>query len=274
MKNKIAFSLSGFRTFLQDKNLSKNTIDVYLHAVGLFQEYQRNVPVTRQSVQMYVQKLKTEYGVSTVNLYSVAINQYLVWNNQTECCIKIKGNHRRKRVENVLSKEEYKKLLDHLKNRGDEKYYAILRTLAGTGIRISELQYITTDTLCAGMAEVHNKGKTREVYIGESLQKELKIYCKKNKIVHGAVFLGNGKTPITRGAVNQKLLKIAEAAGIEKDKVHPHAFRHLFAKEYMMQYKNIAELACVLGHESIETTMIYLANSSREYIERVSGLDL
>jgi site-specific recombinase XerD len=274
MENKIGSLLQEFESYLQEKDLSQNTIDVYVHAVSLFWEYQGNVPVTEQSVQAYVKNLKIEYCLSTANLYSIALNQYLIWSKQEKYCIRVKGNRRKKRVENVLNKEEYTILLDYLQSCGDDKYYTILKTLAGTGIRISELQYITTDTICMGVAEVHNKGKTREIYIGKALQKELDSYCKRHQIAKGAVFLGNNNTPITRGAVNQKLVKIAEACGVDKSKVHPHAFRHLFAKEYMMTYQNIAELSCVLGHESIETTMIYLANSSREYIERVSGLDL
>jgi site-specific recombinase XerD len=274
MENKIVNLLQEFKLYLREKDLSQNTINVYVHAVTLFWEYQGNRPVTGHSVQVYVKNLKTEYRLSTANLYSVALNQYLIWSKQEEYCIRVKGNRRKKRVENVLSKEEYAMLLNYLQRQGDEKYYTILKTLAGTGIRISELQYITTGSICKGVAEVHNKGKTREIYIGEALQKELISYCTKHQIVQGAVFLGNSNTPITRGAVNQKLVKIAEACGVDKSKVHPHAFRHLFAKEYMRTYQNIAELSCVLGHESLETTMIYLANSSREYIERVSGLDL
>lgn len=266
--------LSEFQLYLQEKDLSKNTVSLYGYAAACFLEYQNGESITKQAVQLYAAKLEKKYQPATVNLYLVALNQFLLWLGQEDCCIKIRSSSRKKRVENVIDREEYEKLLKYLKRKNDEKYYAILRTLAGTGIRISELQYITVETLQEGIAEVHNKGKTREIYMSESLRRDLVLYCKRRKIMSGPVFLGSRKRPITRGAINQKLLKIAEAAGVEKTKVHPHAFRHLFAKEYMKTYRNIAELSCVLGHESVETTMIYLANSSREYIERVSGLDL
>lgn len=274
MKTRDTFLLKEFERYLKDKNLSRNTIKIYVYGTALFGEYLGDSLLTREAVQEYVKELKIRYQISTANLYLIALNQYLIWSGRKDWCIKTRGSHRKKRIENVLSKEEYKKMLDYLQFQGDEKYYVLFRTLAGTGIRISELQYITIETVNKGMAQVHNKGKTREVYIGKSLQKELMRYCSMYGIVSGVVFLGNRKTPITRGAVNQKLLRIAEKVGVDRNKVHPHAFRHLFAKEYMKSYQNIAELSCVLGHENIETTMIYLASSSQEYIEKVSGLDL
>ncbi|MBP3459986.1 MAG: tyrosine-type recombinase/integrase [Lachnospiraceae bacterium] len=274
MKNRNTFLIKEFQRYLQDKNLSRNTIAIYVHGTELFQEYLGDSLLTREAVQEYVKELNIHYEKSTANLYSIALNQYFIWSGREDCCIKTRGNHRKKRVENVLSKEEYKKMLEYLLFQGDEKYYVLFRTLAGTGIRISELKYVTIEAVSEGMAIVHNKGKTREVYIGKSLQKEIMRYCSMYGIVSGVVFLGNRKTPITRGAVNQKLLRIAEKVGVDRNKVHPHAFRHLFAKEYMKSYQNIAELSCVLGHENIETTMIYLASSSQEYIEKVSGLDL
>lgn len=267
-------NLKNFETHLRGKELSENTVQVYVHAAEIFKEYLGNSSITEKIVSEYEKIIKSRYQTATVNLYLTALNQYLVFGGLREYCVKIRALQRRKRAENVLDKQEYQKLLYYLANRGDWKYYAILKTLAGTGIRISELKYITTDTLHAGMAQVYNKGKTREIYIGASLKKELECFCQSNHICEGAVFRGKGQTPITRGAINQKLIKIAEGAGVEKRKVHPHAFRHLFAKEYMNRYCNIAELSCLLGHESVETTMIYLANSSREYRERLDGLDL
>lgn len=274
MNDKRDILLSGFQKYLQEKGLSKNTVSLYGYAAACFLEYQKEEPITKEAVRLYGAKLEKEYQPASVNLYLVALNQFLLFAGYEDCCARIRGRFRRKRVENVLSREEYGKLLEYLQKRDDEKYYAILRTLAGTGIRIGELRYITVETLQGGIAEVCNKGKTREIYMSDSLRRELILYCKRRRIVSGPVFLGSHKRPITRGAINQKLLKIAEAAGVEKSKVHPHAFRHLFAKEYMKTYRNIAELSCVLGHESVETTMIYLANSGREYIERISGLDL
>lgn len=274
MKHKRDILLSEFQQYLQEKNLSKNTISIYTYAVTCFFKYQKEAPLTKQAVKLYGLKLEEKYRPASVNLYLVALNQFLTWFGREDCCVKIRSSFRRKRVENVLDREEYEKLLKYLQKKDDKKYYAILRTLAGTGIRIGELCYITVETLQEGIAEVHNKGKTREIYMSESLRQELIRYCTRQKLTSGPVFLGRRGKPITRGAINQKLLKIAEAAGVEKSKVHPHAFRHLFAKGYMKTYRNIAELSCVLGHESVETTMIYLANSSMEYIERVSGLDL
>ena len=274
MDNKEFLKLENFERYLREKGLSENTVRAYVHAIETFKKYQKNKTLTKQAVRGYEKSIRESYRITTVNLYLTALNQYLLFCDLGEYCVKIKAIQRRKRAENVLDRLEYQKLLYYVANHGDWKYYAILKTLAGTGIRISELKYITTDTVRIGMAQVYNKGKTREIYMGASLRSELEGFCKSNRICEGVVFRGNGKGPITRGAINQKLLKIAEGAGVEKRKVHPHAFRHLFAKEYMNRYRNIAELSCILGHESVETTMIYLANSSREYMERLDGLAL
>lgn len=268
------FRLEKYREYLHKKELSQNTVSVYLYAADKFLLDQGREEVTQQSVETYASRIRDTYKKSTSNLYLIALNQYLIWLGLDKYCVRVKGIQRKKRAENVLDKDEYKKLLSYVADKNDRKYYAIIKTLAGTGIRISELRYITTDTVCLGIAEICNKGKTREVYIGEPLKKELLSYCELCHISGGVIFRGNKNTPITRSAVNQKLMKIARAAGVDTSKVHPHAFRHLFAKEYMKKYRNIAELSCILGHESVETTMIYLANSRQEYIERLSGLDL
>lgn len=274
MKEQMTPGLPEYEIYLRGRDISENTRCVYLYATKKFLIFQEEKVITKQSVQMYAQTIRTDYRTSTSNLYLIALNQYLVWRGYGEYCVRVKKIQRRKRTENVLDKEEYQRILNYLRKRKDRKYYALLRTLAGTGIRISELRYITTDTVVSGIAEVSNKGKTREIYIGNSLKGELMSYCETCRIREGVIFRGNGGKPISRSAVNQKLIKIAEAAGVERQKVHPHAFRHLFAKEYMKKYQNIAELSCILGHERVETTMIYLANSGREYIERLSGLDL
>lgn len=266
--------LTEYERYLGKRDVSENTRCVYLYAVKRFLVFQRGGAITRQAVQSYAKSTKMVYRASTCNLYLIALNQYLTWLGYGEYCVKVKKIQRKKRTENVLSKEEYQKLLDYLAAKKDRKYYLLLRTLAGTGIRISELKYITKEAVTFGMAEVYNKGKTREIYIGCSLQAELLAYCESCGICGGAVFRGRGEKAITRSAVNQKMLKIAERADVEGQKVHPHAFRHLFAKEYMKKYQNIAELSCILGHESVETTMIYLANSGQEYIERLDGLKL
>lgn len=274
MKKQMISGLTEYEIYLRGRELSESTRCVYLYATKKFLVFQEERVITKQSVQIYAQTVRVSYRATTSNLYLIALNQFLVWKGCGEYCVKVKKIRRKKRMENVLDKGEYQQILNYLAARKDRKYYALLRTLAGTGIRISELKYITTDAVASGMAEVLNKGKTREIYIGNSLKEELLSYCKSCRIREGVIFRGNKDRPITRGAVNQKLIKIAERAGVDPQKVHPHAFRHLFAKEYMKRYQNIAELSCILGHERVETTMIYLANSSQEYIERVSGLDL
>ena len=158
-------------------------------------------------------------------------------------------------VENVISRKEYQELLNYAKSSGRKKYYYIMRTLALTGIRVSELQYITVETLETGRVQVYNKGKIRDVYLPDVLIRELKKFCREEKENDGIIFRGRGGDPI-------------------KEKVHPHSFRHFFAISYMERYGNLAELADLLGHTSIETTRIYTTSTVEEKRRKLNNLGL
>lgn len=158
---------------------------------------------------------------------------------------------------NLIHRERMETFMKH---KGDEKYYLIMCILGTTGIRIQELSKFTLEALLKnnGNIVIRNKNKTRIVPLPAPLKKELLQYATKQHITSGAVFLGNRGTPITREAVWKKLKLIAEAAGVNPDKIYPHAFRHFFAFTYIEKYHNVCTLADILGHSRVETTRIYL----------------
>ena len=175
---------------------------------------------------------------------------------------------------NVISRKEYQELLNYAKSSGRKKYYYIMRTLALTGIRVSELQYITVETLETGRVQVYNKGKIRDVYLPDVLIRELKKFCREEKENDGIIFRGRGGDPINRITVYKMIAYLGDMVGIKKEKVHPHSFRHFFAISYMERYGNLAELADLLGHTSIETTRIYTTSTVEEKRRKLNNLGL
>jgi site-specific recombinase XerD len=149
-----------------------------------------------------------------------------------------------------------------------------MRLLAGTGIRIGELEYVTVMAIVKGSCIVFNKEKYHQIYIPCTLQEELLKYCRKEKISSGPIFLGNRQTPVSRSGVWKMLKKLAEMVGVPEEKVHPHSFRHLFAKSYRKQYGDITELADILGHSSIEMTRIYTVTTVEEKRSRLNSLKI
>lgn len=157
-------------------------------------------------------------------------------------------------------------MLDYARKNCRWKDYLIMRTLACTGMRVSELSYITVEALSKGKAQVYSKNKFREIYLPDKLVVELSDYCQSNGLTEGPIFLGSLGTGIDRRSVWEMIQKTAQHCGIEKGKAHPHSFRHLFAKIFMGQYANLAELADILGHSSIETTRRYTMSFTKIHI--------
>ena len=165
-------------------------------------------------------------------------------------------------------------LLDYAKESGRQKYYLIMKVIALTGIRVSELRYITVEMLDKGYVQVFNKGKAREIYLPDRLIPLLRAYCDKEDIRNGAIFRGTTGAPISRTAVWKMLKHMSDMVGIDKDRVYPHSFRHFFALSYMEHFSNIFELADILGHSDLSVTRIYAATSIEQKRKRMNCLDI
>lgn len=265
--------LNAYKQHLEERELSKSTIRTYMSCTKDFIKYLGRHKITKKVVMDYKNALLQKYKIATVNLYIIAVNQFLCFVGEEGCTVKTGKRQRRQSIDNVITEQDYKILLEYASETGREKYYLIMKTLAMTGIRVSELRYITVDTLARGYTQVNNKGKIREIYLPDNLIRQIYTYCNKEKITKGVIFRGNKDAPISRTAVWQMLKHMADMVGINKEKVYPHSFRHFFALSYMNRFSNIFELADILGHSSLETTRIYTTASIEQKRKRMGELE-
>lgn len=271
MKEKMA----TYKIYLEEQELSETTVRTYLRYAKQFVAFLDGCPVTKRMVLRFRDELAAHgYKITTINLAIIAVNRFLQYLKKNNCRIKTLKYQRRQSMENIITEEEYHRLLSCARENGDTKYYAIMKTLALTGIRISELRCITIQALEQGYTQVQNKGKTREIYLSDSLIILLKEYCRKENITEDAVFRGRKGKAIGREAVWKQLKIIAGQAGVKREKVYPHSFRHFFAQNYMRHFPNISELADILGHSSLETTRIYLTESIEQRRKKLEKLNI
>ncbi|MDE5698963.1 MAG: site-specific integrase [Lachnospiraceae bacterium] len=267
--------MNRYAQYLIQKEFAENTRIVYLRQAKLFLDFMGDRDINKKQAIAYKQQLITGgKSPASINLYITALNCYLKYEGMDNCYIKTVRFRKNQCPDNIISTEEYQRLLLCAKKCGYQKYYCIMRTLAATGIRISELSGCTVEALHQGRFVICSKGRLREIYLPEKLIAELECYCVEEQITSGAVFLGNRDKPISRNAVYKMLIHVADIEGISRQKVHPHSFRHLFAVTYMKQYSDLPELADILGHSSLETTRIYTRNTSDERRKRMNDLKL
>lgn len=264
-----------YADYLSETELSENTKEIYLRQAKVFLDFLEESTITKKRVIAYKKYLFAKgYAHATVNLYIVAANNFLSYAGYKSFSIRTERLQKRHYPENILDKEEYRKMLDYARESGRLKYYYMMRTLALTGIRISELPGCTVEALARGKFETRNKGRLRVVYLPDKLVSELKEYCAMQSIKTGVIFRGNADGAIQRTSVYRMLVHLADMAGIPKGKAHPHSFRHLFAITYMEQYSNLFELADILGHSSLETTRIYTATTDEMKRKKMDKLCL
>lgn len=267
-------NMETYRDFLISTDKSKSTVSTYLRQAERLVKGCKGIPNERSEIENYIETLKVKYKPATVNLYATAVNSYLTWSGRENMRIHTRKLKKSFVLENVISEEEYKLMLAYARKTGRKKYYYIMRVLAGTGIRISELKYITVENVKQGKGSVYNKGKCREIFIADGLQQTLMGYCSERKIDKGIIFMGKERKPISRSAVWQMLVKIADRSGVDRAKAHPHSFRHFFAKTYIRKCGDITALANILGHSSLEMTRIYTMCTCEEIREQMNELGL
>lgn len=266
--------LEEYREYLYQQELSDTTIAVYVRVAKEFLRYVGEGEINKTLLVRYKKEyLEGRLAVKTVNQHIVAVNRYLRYCGYPDCVIKTSRIQRHTSVDNVLDEKDYIRLLEYAERNGDVKYYAIMKTLALTGIRVSELRFITVESMVSGHIIVDNKAKFREIFLPDCLIEILRQYCAANHISEGCIFLGSTGKPISRVAVWSKIRKLAERAGVDIKKGHPHSFRHYFALQYMRNFSNIFELADILGHSSLETTRIYAMATVEDKRRRMGQLD-
>ena len=245
-----------FYQYLIEEEKSTATVKKYIRDVGAFLRFADGKKVNKTLVLEYKQELVAAYAPASVNSMLVAINCYLEFINRSDCKVKQIKVQRQLFVqeEKELTKEEYHRLLKAAKGT---RIWAVIQTICGTGIRVSELSYITVEAVRAGKATVRCKNKTRIIFIPGQLQKMLKVYIKKSGITAGSVFVTKGGKPLDRSNIWKEMKALCHKAGVCEKKVFPHNLRHLFARTFYSIEKDIVRLADLLGHSSINTTRIY-----------------
>ena len=261
----------GYLNYLKEKNLSSNTISAYLYTIDLFYEMYKEM--NKDNVLAFKGYLLENFKVKTVNLRIQAINKYLEYLNKKELQLTAVKIQQKPFLENVISDADYEFLKKSLKKDKNFEWYFVVRFLAATGARVSELVQIKVEHIILGHLDLYSKGgKTRRIYIPNSLQEEAILWLKTIGRESGYLFLNNKGNIITTRGISIQLKKMAVKYGINPDVVYPHSFRHRFAKNFIEKYNDISLLADLMGHDSIETTRIYLRRTSTEQREIVDKI--
>lgn len=266
-----------FNEHLMEEERSAVTIEKYNRDIAALRRFLGERGITKELVIAYKQHLiESNYAERSVNSMLAAINslfQFLEWYDCRVKSIKLSPEIYRPE-EKELTQKEYERLVNTAMKQGKEKLAVILQTICGTGIRISELQFVTVEAVKRGEAKVHCKGKSRKVFIVDGLRKLLLDYIKKNHINSGTIFLSKAGTPMNRTTVWREMKTLCKAARVNPSKVFPHNLRHLFARVFYKMEKDIAKLADILGHSSINTTRIYIISTGREHKQKMERMGL
>lgn len=265
-----------FKDYLTVNEKSHATIQKYIHEIQELHGFVQNNKITKELLLSYRVRLHETHKAQTVNGKLSAVNAFLEFIGQNAMKLKLLRVQRKAFIEEnrELSEKEYKRLLNTALSRHNERLYLLMLTICGTGIRISELAYITVAAAKCGRAEISLKGKDRVVIIPKELCRKLLKYSLKNNIPQGCIFRTKNGNPIDRSNICHDMKKLCAAADVDPNKVFPHNLRHLFARSFYSVERNLAHLADILGHSSIETTRIYVAASAREHEKIISKMKL
>ena len=254
---------NDFELYLQQENMSGNTIAAYSHAVKDF--FEKKKELNKRNLLAYKEELIGNFKPKTINLRIQAINKYLEYSKHPRLKLKSVKVQQRSFLENVISNEDYTFLKSKLKTESNQEWYYVVRYLAATGARVSELIQIKIEHVKAGYFDIYAKGgKYRRIFIPKRLREESIAWIKDSGRESGYLFLNRFGERITTRGISQQLKNYALKYGLNPKVVYPHSFRHRFAKNFLDKYNDIALLADLMGHESIETTRIYLRKSSTE----------
>ena len=278
MERKIgAGQLAAFRRWLLEEEREPATIEKYLREVRAFAAWLEGAPVTKEGATAWKARLTASgFQPGTVNGKLSALNKFFSFLGWPDCRVKYLKIQRRvfRSSERELSREEYTRLLETARVLGRERLALLIETICATGIRVSELKYITVESVRNGRTEISLKGKIRTILIPGKLCRKLLKYARKRKIASGEIFLTRSGKSLSRRQIWAEMKALCARAGVERSKVFPHNLRHLFARTFYRACRDVVKLADVLGHSSIETTRIYLISTGAEHARQLERLGL
>ena len=264
----------GRELFEQEK--AKKTIERYQHQLRAFARWVEGRTVTKEMTVRYKQWLMERYSPASVNVTLAALNGFFKFMGWQECRVRPVRVQRRHYAEpsRELSREEYYRLLKIARQKGDMRLFHLLETICSTGIRVSELRFITVQAVKRGRADICNKGKYRTILMPGKLCGKRLEYCRERGIWQGSVFVTRSGRPIDRTNVWAMMKALCTQAHVDERKVFPHNLRNLFARCFYQKQRDLEHLATLLGHSSINTTRIYTRTSGEEHLRQIERLEL
>lgn len=269
--------IAAYAQHLRTEECTPGTIEKYLRDIRAFAAWLDDRPATKELAAAWKEHLlATGHTPATVNSMLAALHAFFRFSGWDDCRVKYLRIQRRlfRDQSRELTREEYERLLAAANALGRERLALLLETICATGIRVSEVKYITVEAAGAGRAEIALKGKIRTILLPGKLCRKLLKYARRKKITSGEVFLTGGGKSLSRKQIWAEMKSICQRAGVEPSKVFPHNLRHLFARTFYRACRDVAKLADVLGHSSMETTRIYLISTGAEHTRQLERLGL
>ena len=269
-------NIEEFKNHLISDEKSESTVSRYVRDVTSYITWLDGREMSKELMIQYKAELVDKYEPASVNTMLASLNAYFDFIGHSEYKVRNLKLQRGSYIEpkRELTKAEYELLLKTAYDLGKHRIYYIMQTICSCGIRVSELKFITVEALKKGVAYISKKGKSRRVYIPDTLSKLLKPYILLKKIKSGSIFVTRTGKPIDRSNIWADMKKLCEKAGVLKSKVFPHNLRHLFARTYYKMHQDVIRLADILGHSSVNTTRIYTAESGDIHYKRIQILGL
>ena len=268
--------IRSFNDYLINEEKAAATVNKYLHDVGEFQLWLGEQELCKTAVLAYKSYLCEHYAPTSVNVALSSLNSF--FNFMEWYDLRVKNLKIQKQIfastDKELTKAEYDRLLQAAKQKKNERLYLLMQTICSTGIRVSEVRYVTVEAVTRGIAEINCKGKRRQVFLPKQLCQILKQYIKEQKIKSGSVFVTKNGNPLDRSNIWSDMKKLCKAANVSEKKVFPHNLRHLFARTYYSLQKDIVRLADILGHSSVNTTRIYTMETGEIHRKQIQKLGL
>ena len=256
-------SIEKFLQMETEKEVRPNTLTAYRTDLRTLQKFMDGRDVTKKLMIDYKEYLTANYKTETSNRRLRTARQFLIESGKQEAVVKPVPVKRNLTPENVMTVSDFDRMLRYAEKLGRTREKAIMQVMAGTGIRFNELQFVTVEAVKAGVMTVVNKGSIRDIPLAP-VKKILQSYCKEQGIREGVIFRTRFDNPISNSQLSRELKYIAGQARVNKKRIHPHSFRHLFAIYYLESGGDVMELKNVLGHRSLETTSIYTRLTAKQ----------
>ena len=268
--------IENFENYLINEEKASATLEKYMRDIKAFSEWMSGSELDKRKVLDYKEYLIGKFAPTSVNSVLSSLNSFFEFNNWYELKVKMLKIQKQIFAQNdkELSKTEYERLLDAAKAKSNQRLYLLMQTICSSGIRVSELQYVTVEAIKLRKATINCKGKMRIVILPKELCRMLTECAKTQKITSGSVFVTKTGKPLDRSTIWKMMKALCESAKVSKNKVFPHNLRHLFARTFYTLQKDIVRLADILGHSSVNTTRIYTMETGEIHRRQIQKLGL